>query len=165
MTPPDTSQRSQYNAIIEQYLIGVSGNYSWYPWGGLDVLFGGGAENWIASPANGNVSQFDRWAKEGYQVGHNNTQLKDFNNQDRALAIFTRGNLSTWLDKHVYPETLDFAIEADGTVGAYDQPGLKEMTLKAVDILSARAKERGTGWTLMSEAALIDKVSLKGHIA
>jgi len=31
------------------------------------------------------------------------------------------------------------------------------MTIKAIDILSTRAKKRGTGWTLMSEAALIDK--------
>lgn len=39
----------------------------------------------------------------------------------------------------------------------YDQPGLKDMTLKAIDILHTRSKERGTGFTLMSEAALIDK--------
>lgn len=39
----------------------------------------------------------------------------------------------------------------------YDQPGLKDMTLKAIDILHTRAKERGTGFMLMSEAALIDK--------
>jgi alkaline phosphatase len=61
---------------------------------------------------------------------------------------------------HVYPNALEHAIEPDGRQGAYDQPGLKDMTLKAIDILSARAKKRGTGWTLMSEAALIDKVSL-----
>jgi len=41
--------------------------------------------------------------------------------------------------------------------GRYDQPGLKDMTLKAIDILHTRAKERGTGFMLMSEAALIDK--------
>jgi len=34
------SQRSQYTAIIEQYLNGVSGNYSWFPWQGVDLLFG-----------------------------------------------------------------------------------------------------------------------------
>lgn len=152
-----TSQRSQYTTIIEQYLTGVSGNHSWYPWQGIDVLFGGGGENFLAGPGNGNVDQFERWAQHGFQVGFNNTQLQKFADDQRALGIFTRGNLSTWLDKNVYPDTLSFAIQPDGTEGAYDQPGLKEMTLKAVDILSKRAKHRGTGWALMSEAALIDK--------
>jgi alkaline phosphatase len=153
----DTSQRGQYDSIIEQYLVGVTGNYSWYPWQGVDLLFGGGAENFIPNAANGNKSQFERWANVGYQVGYTKTELNAFNNDDRALAIFTRGNISTWLDQNIYRNTLDFAIQPDGTVGAYDQPGLKEMTLKAIDILSSRAKKRGTGWTLMSEAALIDK--------
>lgn len=151
-----TSQRSAYATVIEQYLTGAT-NHSWYPWGGIDVLFGGGAENFIASPENGNVDQFARWAKEGYQVGYNKTQLNSFNNEDRALAIFTRGNISTWLDQNIYTDALVHAIQPDGTQGAFDQPGLKDMTLKAIDILSTRAKKRGTGWTLMSEAALIDK--------
>lgn len=116
-----TSQRSQYTAIIEQYLTGVSGNYSWFPWQGVDLLFGGGAENFLPGPGNGNVSQFDRWAEHGYQVGFNNTQLQAFDNAQRALGIFTRGNLSTWLDKNVYPDTLANAIQPDGTQGAYDQ--------------------------------------------
>lgn len=34
------SQRSQYTTIIEQYLNGVSGNFSWFPWEGVDLLFG-----------------------------------------------------------------------------------------------------------------------------
>lgn len=45
----------------------------------------------------------------------------------------------------------------DGT-DAVDQPGLKEMTLKAIDILHARA-DKNAGWFMMSEAASIDKVS------
>lgn len=45
----------------------------------------------------------------------------------------------------------------DGT-DALDQPGLKDMTLKAIDILQARAKPKNTGWFMMSEAASIDKV-------
>ncbi|WOO83046.1 Alkaline phosphatase 4 [Vanrija pseudolonga] len=152
-----TSQRSQYTSIIEQYLVGITGNYSWYPWQGVDLLFGGGAENFLPGPGNGNISQFDRWAKAGYQVGYTKTQLNAFNNDDRALAIFTRGNISTWLDQNVYKKTLDLAVTPDGKAGAYDQPGLKDMTIKAIDILSQRAKKRGTGWSLMSEAALIDK--------
>lgn len=36
----------------------------------------------------------------------------------------------------------------------FDQPGLKEMTLKAIDILHTRSRERNTGFMLMSEAAV-----------
>ncbi|WRT70827.1 uncharacterized protein IL334_007826 [Kwoniella shivajii] len=150
-----TSQRSQYAAIIDQYLSGIAGN--WFPWAGLDLLFGGGAENFLPTSANGNISQFDRWGSEGYQVGYTKTELEAFDNAQRALAIFTQGNISTWLDKNIYPDTLDLAITPQGERGAYDQPGLKDMTLKAIDILHTRAKERNTGFMLMSEAALIDK--------
>jgi alkaline phosphatase len=41
-----------------------------------------------------------------------------------------------------------------GLINSYDQPGLKEMTLKAIDILHTRSQERNTGWMLMSEAAV-----------
>lgn len=153
-----TSQRSQYTAIIEQYLNGVSGNFSWYPWQGVDLLFGGGAENFLPGPGNGNVSQFDRWGTFGYQVGFNNTQLQAFDNAKRALAIFTQGNVSTWLDQNVYTQNKDLAVKPLGGRGAYDQPGLKEMTLKAIDILHTRSKARGTGFMLMSEAAV------SGHV-
>ncbi|ODO10012.1 hypothetical protein I350_02237 [Cryptococcus amylolentus CBS 6273] len=152
-----TSQRSQYTSIVEQYLNGVSGNYSWYPWEGVDLLFGGGGENFLPSPGNGNVSQFERWASHGYQVGYNKTALEAFDNAQRALAIFTQGNISTWLDQNVYTDLLDLAVTPQGERGAHDQPGLKDMTLKAIDILHTRSKERDTGFMLMSEAALIDK--------
>lgn len=113
-----TSQRSQYSAIIEQYLNGVTGNYSWYPWQGVDLLFGGGAENFLPSASNGNVSQFDRWAEHDYQVGYTNTELEAFDNAQRALGIFTQGNISTWLDQHVFTDTLDFAVQPLGQQGA-----------------------------------------------
>ncbi|EJT51869.1 streptomycin-6-phosphate phosphatase [Trichosporon asahii var. asahii CBS 2479] len=156
-----TSQRGLYDTIIEQYLVGLIPNTSdyraWYPWQGVDVLFGGGGENFLPGKKNGNVSQFERWEKAGYQLGYTKTDLEGLNNDDRALAIFTQGNISTWLDQHVFTDTLKLAKLANGTEGAYDQPGLKDMTLKAIDILSTRAKKRNTGWALMSEAALIDK--------
>ena len=44
----------------------------------------------------------------------------------------------------------------DGQGGsATDQPGLKDMTLKAIDILSQRNPQKG--WFIMSEAASVDK--------
>jgi alkaline phosphatase len=149
-----TSQRGQYTSIIEQYLTGVTSNSSWFPWGGVDLLFGGGAENFLAGPGNGNVSQFERWQEHGYSYASTQTELLALDDSQRALGLFTRGNISTWLDKNVYTDTLNFAIQPDGTEGAFDQPGLKEMTLKAVDILMKRSKDRDTGFMLMSEAAV-----------
>lgn len=122
------------------------------------LIEGGGAESFKAGPGNGNVSQFERWADYGYQVGYTNTELQAFDNAQRALGLFTQGNISTWLDQKVYKDTLDFAIQARGEVGAYDQPGLKDMTLKAIDILHTRSKARDTGFMLMSEAAVRTKM-------
>lgn len=46
----------------------------------------------------------------------------------------------------------------DGKVGTFDLPSLKDMTIKAIDILNTRAKADGdSGFMLMSEAASIDK--------
>jgi len=56
-----------------------------------------------------------------------------------------------WLDRQVYPQNLlnqKNSPTGDGT-DAVDQPGLKEMTLKAIDILQTRADEQGTGWFMM----------------
>jgi alkaline phosphatase len=39
---------------------------------------------------------------------------------------------------------------------ATNQPGLLEMTIKAIDIVQARSQ--GKGWFVMSEAASIDKM-------
>jgi hypothetical protein len=68
--------------------------------------------------------------------------------------------MSTWLGRNVYTKNLETFPTFNGTKGNFDQPGLKEMTLKAVGILHARAQNAGTGFMLMSEAASIDKVCL-----
>jgi len=46
---------------------------------------------------------------------------------------------------------------------AVNQPGLKDMTIKAIDILQTRSQTNRTGWFLMSEAASIDKVLVPWH--
>ncbi|KAL8667042.1 MAG: hypothetical protein Q9202_000964 [Teloschistes flavicans] len=65
--------------------------------------------------------------------------------------------MPVWLDRNVYKQNLlGRKNSPDGSNGnATDLPGLKEMTLKAIDILDAR--HRKEGWLLMSEAASIDK--------
>lgn len=51
----------------------------------------------------------------------------------------------------VYPENLVGLANSptgDGT-DALDQPGLKQMTLKAIDILQERSKVNDSGWFMM----------------
>ncbi|KAL8291314.1 hypothetical protein RQP46_002292 [Phenoliferia psychrophenolica] len=160
-----TSQRGQYDQIIEQMLTGQSTNFTnqWTQWDGPDVLFGGGGADFLARPANGNVSQVDRWKAAGYSFVSNKTQLDNLAvDGKRALGLFSSSTMSTWLDRNVYTENLKTFPQYNGVKGATDQPGLKDMTLKAIDILSARAKADGVNWMMMSEAASIDKAM---HIA
>lgn len=90
----------------------------------------------------------------------NNTELQAASDSERTLGIFSVSNMEKWLDRNVYTDNLvgnENSPDCRGT-DALDQPGLKEMTLKAIDILDSRAKADGDkGWFLMSEAASIDK--------
>lgn len=65
--------------------------------------------------------------------------------------------MPVWLDRNVYTDNLkDLGNDPTGGKGdAKDLPGLKDMTLKAIDVLSTRGKDKG--FFLMSEAASIDK--------
>ncbi|KAF7564684.1 PhoA, Alkaline phosphatase [Pyrenophora tritici-repentis] len=65
--------------------------------------------------------------------------------------------MAKWLDRNVYRDNLNQSLSPTGDKKpALDQPGLREMTLKAIDILEARSGD--AGWLLMSEAASIDKM-------
>lgn len=60
-------------------------------------------------------------------------------------------NRSKWLDRHVYTENLreqENSPTGDGS-DATDQPGLRDMTLKAIKILHEQAKKNDTGFFLM----------------
>ncbi|KAI5475696.1 alkaline phosphatase [Pseudohyphozyma bogoriensis] len=157
-----TSQRSQYDFIIDQFLDGVTANYSWTKWDGPDVLFGGGGSDFLAKVSNGNVSKIAKFQDKGYEFVTDNSSLNAIGNDKRALGLFAGSTMPTWLDRHVYKANLATFPQYNNTKGVYDSPGLKEMTLKAIDILSTRAKADGTGWVMMSEAASIDKAM---HIA
>lgn len=65
-----------------------------------------------------------------------------------------------WLDRNVYTDNLKngtVSAVVNNTGPALDQPGLAEMTLKAIDILKAR-DTGNKGFFMMSEAASIDKM-------
>jgi alkaline phosphatase len=155
-----TRARSEYGHVVDTFLNGIT-NYTWTKWDGPDVLFGGGAEQFY-SPALGGISYqnktyYDEFAKKGYQVLQNRTSLMAAPNSERALGVFSTSNMAKWLDRHVYRDNLNQTLSPTGDKKpALDQPGLKDMTLKAIDILSERSGDKG--WFLMSEAASIDKM-------
>ncbi|KAH7079342.1 alkaline-phosphatase-like protein [Paraphoma chrysanthemicola] len=154
-----TRNRGQYAAIVDTFLNGVQ-NYTWtnVP---IDVIFGGGAEQFYPPSLGGVTYQgknyYDEFAKKNYQIIQNRTSLLAAKNTEKALGIFTVSNMAKWLDRNVYRQNLNQSLSPTGNKSpALDQPGLKEMTLKAIDILQARSGK--DGWFLMSEAASIDKM-------
>lgn len=152
-----TRSRGFYGPLIEQALHGVN-NYSWTHAGGPDVFFGGGAENFL--PGSGSYLGKDYYAEfaaEGYTVALNKTALLAAPTTEPALGVFCKANLPVWLDRNVFTDVLStYTNDPSGAqAAALDLPGLKDMTLKAVDILHERGGDRG--FFLMSEAASIDK--------
>ncbi|KAJ8612464.1 hypothetical protein MRB53_037393 [Persea americana] len=149
-----TPDRGQYGAVVDSFLNGIT-NYSWTAWDGPDVLFGGGAEQFYNSSAAGvtpgvtyqGLNYYQQFAKKGYNVVQNKTSLLATSNTTKTLGIFTVSNMDVWLDRNVYTTNLvGNKNTPDGLGGsATDQPGLKEMTLKAVQILQARSAASGKG--------------------
>lgn len=152
-----TRSRYAYGPLIDQALHGVT-NYSWTNHGGPDAYFGGGAEQFLPGAASyQGKDYYAAFAKEGYTVSLNKTSLAQVSNSSKALGVFCKSNLPVWLDRNVFPDNLKATANdpAGNKSAATDLPGLKEMTLKAIDILHQRGGDRG--FFLMSEAASIDK--------
>jgi len=150
-----TADRGEYEHVINTFYEGLT-DYEWTKWGGPDVLFGAGAENFLESQ-DASRDYYNLFAEQGYNVLWNNTALHAAPNDTRALGVFQTSNLATWLDRNVYQANLlNQSNYPDGSGrDAEDLPGLKDMTLKAIDVLNARHEK--DGWFLMSEAASIDK--------
>ncbi|KAJ8503406.1 hypothetical protein ONZ45_g10884 [Pleurotus djamor] len=158
-----TRERGQSAAIIYEYLNGPAALNSTFPWPtsceGPDVVFGGGAEQFIPGSGSPNGTDYYKaFQAKGYNVVYDKTQLASTSTRKKTLGIFSKSNMAKWLDRNVYPENLKGRGDhptGDGT-DATNQPGLKDMTLKAIDILKARSN--GKGFFMMSEAASIDKM-------
>ena len=152
-----TALRATYDHVIDTFYHGIT-NYTWTNWTGPDVLFGGGAENFLPGPGSYKGQDYYKlFADAGYSVVLNNTALSAAPKDKKTLGVFSVSNMNVWLDRNVYKKNLlGNSNSPDGKKGnATDQPGLKEMTLKAIDILHERHQDKG--WFLMSEAASIDK--------
>ncbi|KAI8854226.1 alkaline-phosphatase-like protein [Chytridium lagenaria] len=72
----------------------------------------------------------------GYTVVNDGDAMANYTGTDPLLGIFHLSHLNT------------------GTTAPAKQPGLKEMTMKAIEVMDKKCSD---GWFLMSEAASIDK--------
>lgn len=152
-----TRDRDLYGNVVDSFLNGIT-NYTWTEWNGPDVLFGGGAEQFYPNEDSFEGKDYYQLFRErGYQVVQNATALSAAGNAEKTLGIFSTGVMAKWLDRNVYPKNLEVEDTApDGSSGAAtDQPGLSQMTVKAIDILHERHPD--DGFFVMSEAASIDK--------
>ncbi|KAJ3567405.1 hypothetical protein NP233_g6386 [Leucocoprinus birnbaumii] len=157
-----TRNRNEEGAIVFEYLNSpeaINSTFTW-PTGCQqpDVILGGGAELFLPNHSSWQgQDMYKAFEQKGYNVVFDANALKKTSAKDRTLGIFTIGNMAVWVDRNILPQNLKgkkTSPNGDGT-DAVNQPGLKDMTLKAIDILHERSK--GNGWFMMSEAASIDK--------
>ncbi|CAG8972822.1 hypothetical protein HYALB_00001241 [Hymenoscyphus albidus] len=152
-----TRTRAAYAPLIDQSLRGVQ-NYTWTNYTGADVFFGAGAEQFYPGTTSyQGKDYYQEYANAGYSVSLNKTSLLSVPNTQKALGVFSTSSLPVWLDRNVYKNYLNTTTNhpSGNKEPALDLPGLKEMTLKAIDILHERGGEKG--FFMMSEAASIDK--------
>ncbi|KAI9344392.1 alkaline-phosphatase-like protein [Obelidium mucronatum] len=129
------------------------------PWGPAvkpDVMFGGGGERFSGIKSLNSSDLYAQFKTAGYNVVHSKTDLKGVTSGP-VLGIFAAQHMDTWYERTFNLEGLkvnpNSGPKNDKTT-ASDQPGLEEMTLKAIEIMEKKCKD---GWFLMSEAASIDK--------
>lgn len=91
------------------------------------------------------------------------TALLNAPDNERLLGIFSQSNMPVWLDRNVYTNNLLVNNAPNGSnASALNLPGLKDMTIKAIDVL--QSTNDGAGWFLMSEV-LPSHYNLKPFIA
>jgi alkaline phosphatase len=88
-----TRDRGQYGHVVDTYVHGIT-NYTWTNWTGPDVLFGGGAEQFIPGPGSyQGKDYYKEFSNAGYNVIWNNTALQKAVNSTKTLGIFCIFNM------------------------------------------------------------------------
>lgn len=117
-----------------------------------DVIMGGGSRHFLplgtpGSKRKDNVDVIKSFEDLGYSFSGTKTELENTPaNADKLLGLYQLNNMNVYMDREVLknPKVLG---------GFNDQPGLVEMTEKAIDTLS----KNPNGFFLMVEGACIDK--------
>ena len=136
--------RNAYNTIAEQATPGHA-NYNAALGTGLDVLMGGGLRNYLTPDVNPgsrrtdgvNLVRLMQTAGYSYVDSGNKLAALDATKAERILGLFAQAEM---------------AYELDRANQQLDQPSLKQMTEKALDVLS----RNGNGFFLMVEGGRID---------
>lgn len=117
-----------------------------------EVFMGGGGQYMLPQSAEGSRRSDDRdfyveFADAGYTTVTSKTELDAAfadGTPERLLGVFHRSDMNVWLDRNVF---------TDNASEFPDQPGLVEMTLAAIEVLS----QNPNGFYLEVEAASVDK--------
>ena len=117
-----------------------------------DVILGGGSRHFIPMDVPGskrkdNVDVIKSFEELGYSFSGTKTELENTpQSADKLLGLYQLDNMNVYIDRAVIknPKVLK---------GFTDQPGLVEMTEKAIDTLS----KNDNGFFLMVEGACVDK--------
>lgn len=117
-----------------------------------DVILGGGSRHFIPMDVPGskrkdNVNVIKSFEELGYSFSGTKTELENTpQSADKLLGLYQLDNMNVYIDRAVIknPKVLK---------GFTDQPGLVEMTEKAIDTLS----KNDNGFFLMVEGACVDK--------
>ncbi|KAL5596883.1 uncharacterized protein BROUX77_006831 [Berkeleyomyces rouxiae] len=146
-----------YSPLLDRALNGLT-NYTWIDHNGSEVYFGGGAEFFFPNKKSyKGKDYYAAFSDKGYSIANDNMTLGTLTADSRALGVFSTATMPVWLDRNIYTD--DLAIVENHPSGkggfALDVPGLKDITSKAIEIMTARSKDKG--FFLMAEAASIDK--------
>lgn len=117
-----------------------------------DLILGGGSRHFIPMDVPGskrkdNVDVIKSFEELGYSFSGTKTELENMpQSADKLLGLYQLDNMNVYIDRAVIknPKVLK---------GFTDQPGLVEMTEKAIDTLS----KNDNGFFLMVEGACVDK--------
>ncbi|KAJ3099482.1 hypothetical protein HDU97_003019, partial [Phlyctochytrium planicorne] len=129
-----------------------------------DVLLGGGGvafcKKATADSKCDSLKDQDQYAAfkaAGYQVFNDADSFNAYDGSDPIVGIFHMSHMNVWYDRNV--DTANLATPGQSPLGdgkgAPKQPGLEEMTMKAIKTMEKKCKD---GYFLMSEAASIDKM-------
>ncbi|ORX62255.1 alkaline phosphatase-like protein [Hesseltinella vesiculosa] len=152
-----TRQRSVSGEITRQFLHGVP---HWTDPVVPDVFLGGGAEYFSGNKSLNGTDFYKEVTKAGYASVFNKKDLTKYNGKDKLFGVFRQGNMDVWFERNLYVNnTVGNKANPDNqgkndALGS-DQPGLQDMTLKALEVLKKRGGNKG--FFLMSEAASVDK--------
>lgn len=120
-----------------------------------DVILGGGSAYFIPKSTAGSKRSDERnlladFGKAGYTLVGNATELNAAKNPGKLLGLFHPGDMNVFIDRNYTRDPK--------TLGPYtDQPGLVNMTEKALDVLSNSKNGKDNGFFLLVEGASIDK--------